>query len=375
MSSKKEYVYKPSTDRCSRTGSKQSPECKDGPKNKNTCRKRKVPKKVTVKAIPKPKPTHKPTPKAKPKSKAKSKAKPNASPPIDLTSILSVESPPKVKPTKAKPKAKSKAKPVVKAAGGGGSKETGRQGLCPLPKDYIFDGRLGTTGKDGETWKVRHLKSGKLYACKIFDAKKPLKLIQKEISDQMKMSSSGVSPKVVWTHDRCILMEMINGPILLKYLKREYTQKDVKQFIEIANALAKAQIAYADGNVKMNVMFDTDYDRWMLIDFGMTYPDSRMKKEAKKAKISLEKYFLVNAYNILINIEVLLMNKIYGPKNMMYTPIGGGYIPKKSFPTLIHEIEKQGILHLIGRFEIGKSTRERYTKAKVYDKSKMIGMN
>ena len=157
----------------------------------------------------------------------------------------------------------------------------GRQGLCPIPSGYTWAGRLGATGKDGETWKVIG-PDGKRYACKIFDAKKSEKLIQQEIDDQKKMGDSGVSPRVVWKSNKCFLMEMVNGPILADKKITAYTQKDVKELSDIAHALADAKIAYNDPNVKMNVMYDNDKDRWMIIDFGMLSSEKNVKKFAKK---------------------------------------------------------------------------------------------
>ena len=186
------------------------------------------------------------------------------------------------------------------------------------------------------------------------------------------MGESGVSPSVIWEGNKCFLMEMVNGPILRNASVKKYTEKDVKELTEIAFALSKAKIPYADGNVKMNVMYDLDKNRWMLIDFGMVYPHSKMIKSAKKNKISIEKQYLLNAFNILINVEILIMKKIYGPQNFQYTPIGGGFVPNKKFPSLIHKLNELGLLELNSMFSIYKKTRE--MKGKYYDSSKMIGV-
>ena len=273
------------------------------------------------------------------------------------------------KPT-PKPKPAPKPAPNPKPKGNKGKKQLDRRPLCPIPDGFKWDGRLGQTGKDGETWKVLDEKGNK-YACKIFTATKSEKLIKKEINYQKQMGDSGVSPRVIWEGNKCFLMEMVNGPILSKAKIKKYTEKDVKDLVEIAYALAKAKIPYSDGNVKMNVMYDMDKNRWMLIDFGMVHAHSVMKKEAKQKKITIEKEYLLNAFNILIHVEILIMNKIYG-KNFKYTPIGGGFVPKKSFPSIIHKLEELGLLELNSMFSIYKKTRERL--GKYYDNSKMIGM-
>ena len=186
------------------------------------------------------------------------------------------------------------------------------------------------------------------------------------------MGNSGVSPKVIWESDKCFLMEMVNGPILQKYENKNYTEKDVNDLSKIAHALADAQIAYADGNVKMNVLYDLNKKQWMLIDFGMVYTDSKMKKSAKTHKLSLKQEYLLNAFKIMLNVELILMQRKYGSAKFMYTPLGGGFLPKSSFPTLLHEMNKLGLLEYADRFNLYKKARE--SRGKHYDTTKMIGV-
>ena len=268
------------------------------------------------------------------------------------------------KPTSnAKPT--SNTKPTTKK-----TKGNDRRGLCMLPEGYEWDGRLGQTGKDGETWKV--VKNGKRYACKIFDAKKSEKLIKKEIDDQKKMSNSGVSPKVVFSGKKCFLMEMVNGYILRDHKFTKYTEKDVKELSNIAHALADKKIGYDDGNVKMNVMYDKTKDKWMIIDFGMVSSDSSMKKLAKQNKLSLHNQYLLKGFDLMLRVEALFMKKLYSSKKFPYTPLGGGFVPKKSFPSLLHEMKKLNLLKHSNMFNLYKSQRE--MKGKYYDQSNMIGV-
>ena len=230
-------------------------------------------------------------------------AKPKAAAKPKTTAAKPKTTATKPKTTASKPKAVAKpVKQVTKKGGRKGGKKGDRRSLCPIPNGYKWDGRLGQTGKDGETWKVIG-PNNKNYACKIFDAKKSERLIKKEILDQKKMGNSGVSPKIIWEGEKCFLMEMVNGPILRDYEIVKYTEKDVKELSEIAHALADAKIAYADGNVKMNVMYDLDKNRWVLIDFGMVYADSKIRKEAKKKKITIEQEYLSNAFEIMLRVR------------------------------------------------------------------------
>jgi hypothetical protein len=122
----------------------------------------------------------------------------------------------------------------------------------------------------------------------------------------------------------------------------------------------------------MNVMFDELKNKWVLIDFGMVYSDTYMKKTAKKNNISLKDQYLVNAFDIILKVEMLFMKKLYKSANFQYTPIGGGFVPKKSFPSLIHELNKKGLLKYSQQFELYRHMRE--LKGKFYDNSKMIGI-
>jgi hypothetical protein len=185
------------------------------------------------------------------------------------------------------------------------------------------------------------------------------------------MGNSGVSPRVMWEGNKCFLMEMVNGPILIKKKLTKYTQKDVKDLSQIAHALADTKIPYADGNVKMNVMYDLVKDRWMIIDFGMVYSDSKMKQNAKKNKLTIEKQYLLNAFQIMLLVERFFMISLYGATNLPYTPLGGGFLPKPGFPSLLHEMNKLGFLKY-GSFTMYKKIREQ--RGKYYNTSKMIGV-
>ena len=324
------------------------------------------------KAVAKPKAAKPKTTASKPKAAKPKAAKPKTTASKPKTTASKPKAVAKPKTTASKPKAVAKpVKQVTKKGGRKGGGEGDRRPLCPIPNGYKWDGRLGKTGKDGETWKVIGPNS-KNYACKIFNAKKSEKLIKKEILDQKKMGNSGVTPKVVWEGEKCFLMEMVNGPILNKYKIVKYTEKDVKELSEIAHALADAKIAYADGNVKMNVMYDLDKNRWVLIDFGMVYTDSNIRKKAKKKKITIEQEYLSNAFEIMLRVEAIIMRKLYNDMNFQYTPLGGGFLPKKSFPSLLHKINDAGLLDKSDLFDIYKTIREQ--KGKYYDESKMIGV-
>ena len=74
----------------------------------------------------------------------------------------------------------------------------------------------------------------------------------------------------------------------------------------------------------------------------------------------------------MLRVETIFMSRIYGAANLPYTPYGGGFLPKPGFPSLLHEINKLGLLEKAGTFEMFKEMRERM--GQYYDKSKMIGV-
>jgi predicted Ser/Thr protein kinase len=250
-----------------------------------------------------------------------------------------------------------------------------RRDNCVLPEEYIYVGRLGETGKDGETWKVRNTKNGKEYACKIFTKTKSKKSIQQEIEAQHRLSGKNVAPDVIWKGELCFIMELIKGKSFKEMKLKKVTKKDVDQWVHISKTLADNDIAYNDNNLKLNLIYSEDKNRWILIDYGMLLPESKIPRNAKKGKERRKFLYSYNLRLFLRNAEnMIVKNKHMNDGLYRYTPIGGGFIPKKSYPTLLHEIESIGELDKVFEFQNNKRMRLLSEKAGGYDKKKMIGV-
>lgn len=283
---------------------------------------------------------------------------------------------PKRKTTKSKktPKKKTKSKtPITKISKKKILKiptKGNRTTLCHLPSNYEYVSRLGNIGKDGETWRVKDNKTGILYACKIFTAKKSLNKIKLEIDTQEKLKGLGVAPDIIWRDERCFIMELINGKQLLYFGLRNLTNRHFKQIENICYKLAQAGILYDDGNMKMNLIHDNENDKFILIDYGMI----RNIKKSPIKSLSLKDYMYVMNLNIFVNnIEFLLSGS---SKERKYTPFYGGYIPTDpKYNSFLPEIAKfidPSYINIL--FKQNKIMRERMEKNDLYVKAKMEGM-
>lgn len=249
-----------------------------------------------------------------------------------------------------------------------------RKHLCVLPPNMEYVSQLGQRGKDGETWKIKNNETDTYYALKIFDKKKSRKNIDIEIDNQNKLKSHDVAPKIIWTpkEQNCFMMELVDGESLTEYTKHTltYTHDDVKQLYNIIIALTTSQVGYNDGNVKMNMM-RSKLGKWKLIDYGMIISEKSAKQQAKKQGITIDDYYLINAFNIVLKVEEFIMKRKYG-KDYKYTPIGGVFKPSKSYPSLMKYVYEHGLEDKISLLRINKKTF--YGPHKKYDIEKRIGV-
>jgi predicted Ser/Thr protein kinase len=299
------------------------------------------------------------------------------------------EKKPKNKSTKAKvtkvtvkasviPKKTLKVKKVIKTKPAKAPKASkavkDRRSQCILPEGLEYVSQLGERGKEGETWKVKDTKKGQYYALKIFDSKKSKKNIDIEIDYQQRLNKYNVSPNIVWVpkDQKCFMMELIGGKSLQEYSKTavSYTEEDVRQLYNIVIALYKSKVGYNDGNVKMNMMITKDR-KWRLIDYGMVMNEKKVITHSKKEGITVDEYYLVNGFNIILKVEEYMMKRLYKRENYKYTPLGGVYNPSHSFPSLMKYVFSHGLEDKIPLLRINK--RMFYGPHKKYDESKRLG--
>lgn len=137
---------------------------------------------------------------------------------------------------------------------------------------YTFIKQLGTQGRDGRTFLVRH-DNGNEYAMKVFSPDKKPTSIQKEVDLQMIAAKEGVAPKIV-DYDvdgRFIVMEKLDMTLYDFFLKQNgtLTIPQQKEIVRVFRRLDRCGVFHNDPN-PLNLM--KKGRKWYMIDYGLSKP-------------------------------------------------------------------------------------------------------
>jgi serine/threonine protein kinase len=146
--------------------------------------------------------------------------------------------------------------------------------------------RLGDKGKEGITYLVKDIKTGREYAMKTFNKRKSTENIKKEAELQRKASEKGICPNIIEVDivSNCIIMDKMDEH-LFDVMKRQcgnLTEEQQKQILDIFIKLDESSVFHGDSNI-LNYMLKNN--KIYIIDFGMSkLIDDRYKKKLKEER-------------------------------------------------------------------------------------------
>jgi serine/threonine protein kinase len=136
--------------------------------------------------------------------------------------------------------------------------------------DYSYIKQLGSQGKDGRTFKARHV-NGNEYAVKIFKKSKNSKRIRKEVDIQQHAAEFGVSvPVFDWSDtSKYVSMDILDKTLFDYFIEQngELTIKQQQDVISLLQRMDDAGVFHADPN-PLNFMYKKK--KLYLIDFGFS---------------------------------------------------------------------------------------------------------